>query len=290
MAILKLKKRSLETGTIPGFMGILNVTPDSFSDGGSEIPLKKRIELLLEAGTDILDIGGESTRPGSETVSIREELSRVIPALELTREISKEVIISIDTRKSEVARECLKRDADIINDVSGFRFDPAMLQTALDFESGVVAMHSRSTPDQMQSAENLEYPHGVETVLDELKMLVGRLVLAGIPRERIIADAGIGFAKSAELCAEITRSGSLFRPLGCMTLSAPSRKAYIGRYSGEKEASLRDPGTCGAAISSALHGYDLLRVHNVKAVREALAVFFACEKEIAGKSSLRGGE
>ena len=104
MAVLKLKKRSLETGTIPGFMGILNVTPDSFSDGGSEIPLKKRIELLLEAGTDILDIGGESTRPGAETISIREELSRVIPALELTREISKSVIISIDTRKAEVAR------------------------------------------------------------------------------------------------------------------------------------------------------------------------------------------
>lgn len=290
MAILKLKKRFLETGRIPGIMGILNVTPDSFSDGGSEIPLEKRIESLLEAGAVILDIGGESTRPGAETISIRDELSRVIPALETARGISGDIIISIDTRKAEVARECLLRDADVINDVSGFRFDPEMLKTVLSFEAGAVAMHSRSTPDQMQSAENLEYPHGVETVLNELKMLVDRLVLAGIPKERIIADAGIGFAKSAELCAEIVRSGHLFRSLGCMTLSAPSRKAFIGKISGEKTASERDPGTCGAAICSAIHGYDLLRVHNVKAVREALDVFFACEKEIAGKSSLRGGE
>ena len=276
MKTLKFRDRECRLGSFPKLMGILNVTPDSFSDGGSPLPLEQRIETLLRDGAAIIDIGGESTRPGALEVPLPEEMERVLPAVEMVRRMSSEVFISLDTRKAKVAEEAIRLGCDIINDVSGFSFDPDLLFVAVKTRAGVIAMHSRSTPDRMQRDDFLFYEHGVDTVAEELRALLERLLSAGVERDRIVVDPGIGFAKNAELSGELIRfTGPLLR-LGYPLLSAPSRKSFIGKLTGETIPANRDYGTCGSVIASALQGYDIIRVHNVKAAMDALKVFSGC--------------
>ena len=257
-------------------MGILNVTPDSFSDGGSPVPLEQRIETLIRDGASIIDIGGESTRPGAQAVPVEEELDRVLPAVEAVRKMSRDIFISIDTRKARVAEEAVRLGCDIINDVSGFTFDPGMLSAAAKSRAGVIVMHSRSTPDKMQTGDNLVYEHGVDTVAEEIRGILDRVLSAGIRSDSIVVDPGIGFAKTPELSWELINSAGKLLALGYPLLSAPSRKAFIGRLTGETVPADRDYGTCGSVIASVAKGYEMVRVHNVKAALDSLRVYYAC--------------
>lgn len=277
MKILHFRGRPFPLDRFPKIMGILNVTPDSFSDGGSSVPLAERIRRLLDEGAAVIDIGGESTRPGSQEVPVEEELKRVLPAVRAVREISSDCFISIDTRKSPVAEAALKLGADIVNDVSGFLFDPALAGITARYDAGAVVMHSRSTPDKMQTGENLVYSGGlVETVVGELRGMADRLLSAGVRRDAIILDPGIGFAKTAEQSAALIYESEKLLALGYPLLSGPSRKSFIGRITGETVPAERDYGTCGSTIASAAKGYDIIRVHNVKAARDALSVYYSC--------------
>ncbi len=260
-------------------MGILNVTPDSFSDGGSSLPLDERISRLIQDGADMLDIGGESTRPGSAEVPVEEELKRVLPALQTARRLSGTIPISIDTRKSSVAEAALDAGADIINDVSGLLYDSGMAKTIARYSAGVVIMHARSTPEQMQSAEHLSYPDGlIPTVSRELGKMLTLALNAGISPDSIVLDPGIGFAKTAEQSAELIREGRAFLKMGYPLLSGPSRKSFIGTLTGVSKPDARDFGTCGAIAASVLSGYSILRVHQVKAASDCLKVFLACTR------------
>lgn len=277
MTVLNFRGRPFPLGGFPKIMGILNVTPDSFSDGGSRLPLAERIETLIREGADIIDIGGESTRPGSHEVPVEQELQRVLPAVRAVREISKEIFISIDTRKSKVAEEALKLGADIINDVSGFLFDPGLASVTARYDAGAIVMHSRSTPDKMQSKENLVYAGGlIDTVVEELRGMMERVIASGVRRDAIILDPGIGFAKSGEQSAALIYESEKLLALGCPLLSGPSRKSFIGRITGEENPLERDFGTCGSTIASAAKGYQIIRVHNVKAALDSLKVYCAC--------------
>ena len=257
MTTLTFRGRPFQLNGFPKLMGILNVTPDSFSDGGSTIPLKERIQTLIAHGADIIDIGGESTRPGSQEVPVEEELNRVLPAVRAVRELSHDIFISIDTRKSAVAEEALKLTA---------RYD-----------AGAIIMHSRATPDRMQAQENLHYSGGlIETVIEELRIMVDNVLKAGVRRDAIILDPGIGFAKTAEQSAALINEAEKLLKLGYPLLSGPSRKSFIGQIIREPVASQRDYGTCGSTIASAVKGYGIIRIHNVKAASDALKVYYSC--------------
>ncbi len=276
MKSLRVRGRRFEYGgTIPAVMGILNVTPDSFSDGGSTVPLEERIRTLVNSGARILDVGGESTRPGAPEVPPEAEFERIAPAVTLAKKIFPDIFISVDTRKACVARNALELGADIINDVSGFRFDPEMPRTVATFDSGVVIMHSRALPETMQDSGNLVYSDLTGEVSGFLSEAAETALRAGIHRDSIILDPGFGFAKTAEQCVALLRAGNALRELGYPLLSGPSRKSFLGKITGETVPAGRDYATCGAAILSAVNGYEFLRVHNVKAVLDALKVFFA---------------
>ena len=261
----------------PVFMGILNTTPDSFSDGGR--PVEAKIEALLESRPDIIDIGGESTRSGAREIPSEEEIARILPVLKKIRASAPDLLISIDTRKQAVAEAALGEGADIINDVSALSFDPALAGTVAAYSAGLILNHSRGTPETMNQPEFLQYPEGVAaTVRDELKSAVELALAAGVKKESIVLDPGLGFAKNAEQNLELIRNPEPLLSLGYPLLSGPSRKRFIGELTGETVPAERDSGTCGAVIASWLSGYSIFRVHNVKAVRECLTVFSACQK------------
>ena len=253
-------------------MGILNVTPDSFSDGGKffhrEAALRQA-ERLIESGADILDIGGESTRPFAQPVPEEEELRRVIPVIEAVRERFPEIPISIDTYKARVAEEALSAGADILNDVSALRFDARMKEVVRRFRPPVILMHMKGTPQTMQlDPRYRDLLGGIRGFLRERAETVRAL---GLSPEKIILDPGIGFGKRFEHNLTLLREVSFFRELGYPLLYGPSRKAFLGEILG-KEARERDIGTVAVAVYLALAGVDILRVHNVAWCREALKV------------------
>ena len=263
----------------PVIMGILNATPDSFSDGS--VSLERKIKSILSAEPEIIDLGGESTRPGAKEISVEEELDRILPVLRKIRSVDQNVLISIDTRKSAVAKAAMEEGADIINDVSCLHFDPEMAQTAAEYSAGLILNHSRGTPDTMNDPGFLNYPDGLaETVCRELEEAVSVALKAGVKRESIILDPGLGlgFAKNTGHNLELIRNPELLLALGYPLLSGPSRKRFVGELTGEPMPAERDFGTCGAVIASYLSGYSIFRVHNVKATRDCLAVFSACLK------------
>lgn len=264
----------------PVIMGILNATPDSFSDG--RVALGEKVYSILSADPDIIDLGGESTRPGAKEISVEEELDRILPVLRKIRSVDQNVLISIDTRKSAVAKAAMEEGADIINDVSCLHFDPEMAETVAEYSAGLILNHSRGTPDTMNDSGFLNYRDGIaETVCRELEESVSVALKAGVKRESIILDPGFGFAKNTEQNLELIRNPELLLALGYPLLSGPSRKRFVGELTGEPEPGERDFGTCGAVIASYLSGYSIFRVHNVKAARDSLAVFSACSKNIS---------
>ncbi|NUQ64186.1 MAG: dihydropteroate synthase [Pirellulales bacterium] len=255
-------------------MGILNTTPDSFSDGGWFYDAAAAIDQglrLVAHGADILDIGGESTRPYSVPVDAEEELRRVMPALSaLGARI--DVPISIDTSKAAVAREALAAGAEIINDVSGLVRDPEMLALAVESGAGVCVMHMLGTPQTMQ--DDPQYEDVVEEVIDELRARRDALVAAGIPQQRIALDPGIGFGKKTSHNLQLLCNARRLHELGCPVLIGHSRKGYIGRVIGDDQAD-RTAGTIGTALAMACQGVQILRVHDVAPVRQALMLFEA---------------
>jgi dihydropteroate synthase len=255
-------------------MGIVNVTPDSFSDGGrcfDESAAVAHALQLVADGADLLDIGGESTRPYSEPVSADEEVRRVQPAIEkLVAQV--QIPISIDTSKAAVARAAIDAGAEIINDVTSLTGDPEMISLAIETCAGVCAMHMQGTPQTMQ--DNPTYTDVVEEVRAYLQARRDALVSAGISRERICLDPGIGFGKTHEHNITLMRHCYEFHELGCPLLVGHSRKGFLGKLIGDKEAD-RTNATVGAALALAAHGVQIVRVHDVRPVREALVAFEA---------------
>jgi dihydropteroate synthase len=273
-------------------MGIVNVTPDSFSDGGRFLDAPAAIDhglRLVEQGAELLDIGGESTRPYSSAVALDEELRRVLPVLEaLCRRVS--VPVSIDTSKARVAAEALAAGAEIINDVTGLAGDPQMLAVAHEAGAGVCAMHMQGTPQTMQ-----DHPHYTEVVEEVFQYLRGRrdaLLAAGIGPERICLDPGIGFGKTHEHNLTLLAGCRRYHALGCPLLVGHSRKAFIGKVLGDKQAD-RTAGTIGVSIALAVQGIQVLRVHDVAPVRQALLLFEAVgglagpERKVASAGTAR---
>jgi dihydropteroate synthase len=253
-------------------MGVVNVTPDSFADGGRYSTTEAAVEhaLQLEAeGADILDIGGESTRPGSDPVDLDEECRRVLPVIAALARRSK-ARISVDTRKAEVMRRAAREGAHIINDVSALSHDPEALQVASELGLPVVLMHARGEPRTMQDA-----PHYDDVVLDVYDALEARVEAcerAGIERGCLIVDPGIGFGKNLAHNLALLGSLSILHGLGCPVLLGASRKSFIGHLTGA-ETEERLPGSLAAALIGTAQGVQILRVHDVAATRQALAVW-----------------
>jgi len=258
----------------PTLMGIVNVTPDSFSDGGlydeTEGAVTHAAELAAE-GAEIVDIGGESTRPGSDTVAGDDELSRVVPVLEQLK--GSPAVISIDTRKSTVARAAARAGAKILNDVSALTYDPACLDVAAEEGLDVVLMHAQGEPKTMQ--DNPTYDDVVLEVFDYLAARIEACEAAGIDRARIAADPGLGFGKTLGHNLAVLANLSLFHGLGVPLLVGASRKRFIGGLGQNKDPKSREPGSHAAAIASAAQGIQILRVHDVAGSRQALAVWRA---------------
>jgi dihydropteroate synthase len=255
-------------------MGIVNVTPNSFSDGGQYFDSNNAVAHALQLvadGADLLDIGGESTRPYSEPVAADEELRRVIPVIEkIAGQV--QIPISIDTSKASVARAAIDAGAEIINDVTGLEGDPAMINVALDTNAGVCAMHMQGTPQTMQ--DNPTYSDVVTDIHEYLRQRRGALTAAGIAPERICLDPGIGFGKTHEHNITLMQHCYEFHSLGCSLLVGHSRKGFLGKLIGDKGAD-RTSATVGAAIGLAVQGVQIVRVHDVRPVREALLAFDA---------------
>jgi len=250
----------------PLVMGILNVTPDSFSDGNRFFTLDGAVERALEMereGADIIDIGGESTRPGAPAVHLAEELHRVVPVVEALAGKLR-VPISVDTYKSEVARAACSAGAEIVNDVSGLCFDPAMAEVVAGIDAGLVLMHTRGRPDRMQSETG--YHDLIAEVKGYLSDSLARAGDAGVKASRIAIDPGIGFGKSVEGNLELIRRLSEFLKFGLPILVGPSRKSFIGGVLGGGRDRLF--GTAAAVAVSILNGASIVRVHDVAAMRD----------------------
>jgi dihydropteroate synthase len=254
----------------PRIMGIVNVTPDSFSDGGKQNTSEDGLRLAAD-GAHILDVGGESTRPGSDAVPLDDELARVIPVIKPLSAAGH--VVSVDTRKSAVMREAVKAGARIINDVSALQHDPGSLRVVAELGCPVVLMHAQGDPRTMQL--NPHYDDVALDVYDYLEARIEACVAAGISRSRIAVDPGIGFGKTFRHNIELLNQIALFHGLGVAVLVGLSRKGFVGALTGEKVAGKRVHGSVGGAVHVALHGVHILRVHDVKATTEALAVAMA---------------
>lgn len=260
----------------PRVMGILNVTPDSFSDGGLfDAPGAglQRAGEMRAAGADILDIGGESTRPGAAEVPERDEIGRTAPVIAALRAGNGGGPISIDTRKAGVAAAALAAGADLVNDVSALRFDPAMAGTVAATGAALCLMHAQGDPATMQ--RDPRYDDVLLDVYDHLEARVAAAEAAGIPRARICVDPGIGFGKTAAHNLALLRGLSLFHGLGCALLLGVSRKRFIGTIGGAPEARDRMPGSVALALGAAAQGVQILRVHDVAQTVQALALWRA---------------
>lgn len=271
--LLQFRRREYDLSQRTLIMAALNVTPDSFSDGGRFFALEKAVKQgfqLAEAGADILDIGGESTRPGSNSIDEEEEIRRIIPVIrELNRQIA--VPISVDTRKSRVAREALDEGAEMINDTSALRFDEEMATVAAQNQVPVVLMHMRGRPEDMQVSPH--YDDLLGEILGFFQERLGYAQSRGIPKERVILDPGIGFGKSLEEKhnLRILKNLAVFKVLGQPLLVGTSRKAFIGKIL-DLPPEEREEGTMATVAVAVLHGANIVRVHEVERMRRVIRV------------------
>jgi len=274
---LRTPKREMILGEKTCLMGILNVTPDSFSDGGRYLPLDRAVAQgvrLVQEGASILDVGGESTRPGAEPVSLEEEQARVIPVIErLAREI--DIPISIDTSKAEVAREALAAGAEIVNDISAMSFDERMIRTVADSGAAVVLQHMRGRPKDMQTGD-LTYRSVQGDVIGYLQEKISQAVQSGIGRENIVVDPGLGFGKRPEDSLKLLKYLSEFKSLGRPILVGPSRKTFTDAAKwtegGISDPRLRIEGTAAAVVVAIMNGAHIVRVHDVAVMKKVAAV------------------
>jgi dihydropteroate synthase len=259
------------SGPGPFIMGVVNVTPDSFSDGGRYLDPGAAVTRALELaaqGADLVEVGGESARPGAAPVPVDEEIRRVVPVLERLRDCGFPLPIAVDTSKPEVARKALRAGAALVNDVRGLA-DPRLAEVVAEAGAPVVLMHMRGTPADMQSRAS--YRDVVAEVGEELAEALARAAAAGIPAERTLLDPGVGFAKTAEQSLTLLRRLAELKALGRPLLVGPSRKSFIGKVTGAA-AEDRLPGTLAAVAACVLAGAEFLRVHDAAAARQAAQV------------------
>ena len=262
--LLSIEKQSL-------IMGILNVTPDSFSDGGKYLEKNNAINhalAMIDNGADIIDVGGESTRPFSDPVSLDEEISRVIPVIEGIRKES-DVCISIDTTKSEVATAALDSGASLINDVSAMEVDPLMIDVALKFDCPIIIMHMKGTPKSMQN--NPQYESLISDIKDYLQERVDFIVSKGVNSKKIVIDPGIGFGKTVENNFEIINNLNHFTKMGLPVMLGASRKSFIG-ISLDLPEEDRLEGSLAANIIGLQNGAKIFRVHDVAETNKAFVI------------------
>jgi dihydropteroate synthase len=265
----------------PLVMGILNITPDSFSDGGRHFDASAAIEAghaMLQAGADILDIGGESTRPGAVPVSSDEEIARVIPVV---RELAKAAPVSIDTRHAATMQAALEAGAEIINDVTALRHDPAAVDFLARNKAPIVLMHMPGTDPRSMQAQ-ADYADVVLEVARFLRDRVATLEALGIARARIAIDPGIGFGKTMAHNLALIEALPILAQIGCPIMLGASRKRFIGTLSGVEQAEARLAGSLAVALAGAARGAAILRVHDVAETIQALAVWQACANGRAG--------
>ncbi|MEO5357072.1 MAG: dihydropteroate synthase [Nitrospirae bacterium YQR-1] len=267
-----LKNHILDLSQKTLIMGVLNVTPDSFSDGGVYFEINRAIEGALQMtqdGADIIDVGGESTRPGSEPVTVYDELKRVIPVIEaLSEQLT--VPVSVDTYKAEVAAEALNSGAAMVNDISGLRFDKDMAKTVAAGGGAICIMHIMGTPKDMQN--NPVYDDLFAQISGFLKEGIDMAVAAGIREDSIVVDPGIGFGKTLNHNLQILKGLSRFKQLGKPVLIGTSRKSFIGRILGGRPAGGRLMGTAATVAVAVCNGASIVRVHDVKEMAEVVAV------------------
>ncbi|MFK7837485.1 MAG: dihydropteroate synthase [Sulfitobacter sp.] len=260
----------------PRIMGILNTTPDSFSDGGLHAAAEDAVaagRAMTKAGVDMLDIGGESTRPGAQIVAVEEEIRRTQPVIAGLRAAGATPLISIDTRKASVAGAAIAAGAGLINDVSGFTYDADLAPLAAQHGMPVCVMHALGDPETMQN--DPRYDDVLLDVYDFLERQIAMLEQAGIARDQIIADPGIGFGKTLEHNLTLLARLSLFHSLGVPILLGASRKRFIGTIGNAPEANSRAPGSLGVALAALSHGIQMLRVHDVPQTIQAVALWRA---------------
>jgi len=283
----ELRSRGLDLGRRTFVMGVLNVTPDSFSDGGRFLPHDHAVGhalQMLEEGADILDVGGESTRPGAKVaqsgISAEEELRRIMPVIEDVLRERPDALISVDTYKAEVARTALKGGVEIVNDVSGLRWDAEMAKTLAGLKCGVILMHTRGRPEEWRDLP--PSPDIVAEVKDGLGQLAADAIQAGIGRERIMIDPGFGFGKKFEQNYPLLAGLDELVALGYPLLAGVSRKSFIGRTLARdgKDAppEMRTYGTLAAVTVAVMKGAHLVRVHDVRQAVEAVKVADAIQK------------
>lgn len=259
----------------PRIMGILNVTPDSFSDGGQFLAPDAALEQarLMAEAAEIIDIGGESTRPGAVEVSVADEVARTAPVIAALRSGGMQAVMSIDTRKAAVAEAALLAGADVVNDVSALGFDPALGPLVARTGAPVVLMHAQGAPATMQ--DNPQYGDVLLDVYDALEAKVRAAEAFGIARSRIAVDPGIGFGKTAAHNLALIRGLSLFHGLGCPILLGASRKRFVGTYGQAADPAARMPGSVAVALAGVAQGVQMVRVHDVAETRQALRLWLA---------------
>ncbi|BAQ63645.1 dihydropteroate synthase [Geminocystis sp. NIES-3709] len=266
-------------------MGILNVTPDSFSDGGQFNHLEtalKQAQMMIDRGVDIIDIGGQSTRPGAKQITLEEELERVIPIIKAIREVS-DIPISIDTTRAIVAQTSIEKGADIVNDISGGTFDRAgafhdrtMLSTVAKLQVPIILMHIKGTPKTMQTLT--DYQDLIGEIKQFLQERIEEAITLGIKKEHIILDPGIGFAKNYEQNLEILRNITEIKTLGFPVLIGTSRKSFIGKILNRENPQERIWGTAATCSYAITQGADILRVHDVSEMYDVIRVTDALTK------------
>ena len=263
----------------PCMMGILNVTPDSFSDGGSFCSVDAAVQQGLKMqseGAGVIDIGGESTRPGAQPVSAEEELERVVPVIERLRQVT-DLPLSIDTSKALVAREAIAAGANFINDISGLFFDAKMAETAAETGAGLFLMHTRGRPDAMQ--KNTVYADLLAEVIESLRQSIAIALKAGVKASQLAVDPGIGFGKSVVGNLELLHHLADMHQLNCPILLGTSRKSFIGKVTAQDSPLERLPGTLATIALGVSHGVQLFRVHDVRQAREAATVAWAIREQ-----------
>lgn len=273
----KLRSRSMTLGERTRVMGVINVTPDSFSDGGEFFDHDRAIEhgiKLLSEGADILDIGGESTRPGrQESVTADEEKRRVLPVIEGILRERPDAVLSIDTYKADAASAAIEAGVEIVNDVSGFTWDEPMLPTLAKGQCGCVLMHTRGRPEQWRTLPALSGDEVVPLVLSELRNLAQRAITGGIVKQRIVLDPGFGFGKRLDENFPLLAHFAELHQLGFPLLSGVSRKSFIANAAGDGgDSSARLVGSIAAAVATILQGTHIIRVHDVGATVQAARV------------------
>lgn len=264
----------------PRIMGILNVTPDSFSDGGDHFDLEDavaRAMKMVDEGADIIDIGGESTRPGAEYIPADEEIRRTVPVIEAIRASGLTTPISIDTRKADVARAAIYAGANLFNDVSALSFDPESLATAAELKTRVCIMHATGDPKTMQNEP--AYDDVLYEVYEFFQMRIAVCIAAGISADKIMIDPGIGFGKTQAHNLTLLRGIAKFHALDCPILLGVSRKRFIGTIGNEPDPALRTAGSIAVGLAAINQGVQILRVHDIVETKQAIALWLSVQQQ-----------